>query len=565
LIDVFHFGLKYKNMNNSSDNIQDKLAQLKQSYRNQLPDKMEEIKSASIPPAKGNLADIRRYLETLEGLSHKLAGSGATFGFPEISVSARSLENACENFLNQDGLSKLDADKEISPFIDSLQMAVLEAVGENEGAPSESAGQESSDSNERLLLIISDNEPEVTRITQEMENSNFSIRQLDYDVDFESSLKELKPAAIIVEISPGREDESGLPKIEQLREREIFDGPLIVMAKSGDIHMRLQAARASADSFMEMPASTSNLVDILEQHLSPDGDEDFRILIVDDDISTAKYTEVILQGAGMIAEIVTDPMLVMDKLDDFGPELILMDLYMPGCSGQELAVVVRQQETYSTLPIVFLSGESDIDKQLIAMRSGGDDFLTKPIKPQHLISSVRTRVRRFRMLRSRMVRDSMTGLLNHTTTHEFLENEVARATRNKTSLSVAAIDIDRFKSVNDTHGHAVGDQVIKSLSRLLKQRLRSNDVIGRMGGEEFAAVLAGTSIEKAAEIFNGVRLAFSEIDHPSGDEKFSVTISCGIAEYPAFKTSADLLEAADTALYEAKNSGRNRVVLETGQ
>jgi len=100
---------------------------------------------------------------------------------------------------------------------------------------------------------------------------------------------------------------------------------------------------------------------------------------------------------------------------------------------------------------------------------------------------------------------SMSGLINNTTTHEFLDNEVARAQRNKSKLSVAAIDIEHFKSVNDNHGHAVGDQVIKSLSRLLRQRLRSIDVSGRMGGEEFAAILAGTSIEKTKRIFDGIR------------------------------------------------------------
>lgn len=552
-------------MKNPSDILQDKLSLLRQSYRTQLPVKIDEINKAARLPYDGNSADTRRFLETLEGLAHKLSGSGATFGFPEISVAAKALENACEEALNHSKLSAPAAIEATASLIVSLQDVVSEALSEDSLPGFDATIGASSNVTENILLIISDDETETSRLESDLVNSDFSVRHIKHGTDIESSLREIQPAAIVVDVAANRDDESGLPKIDQLRERDIFEGPLIVISDTGDIHMRLQAARASAETFMIKPVSSSDLLDVLEQHLSTEGDEDFRILIVDDDISTAKYTEVILQGAGMIAEIVTDPMLVMDKLDDFGPELILMDLYMPGCSGQELAVVVRQQESFSTIPIVFLSGEADIDKQLTAMRSGGDDFLTKPIKPRHLISSVRTRVRRFRMLRSRMVRDSMTGLLNHTTTHEFLENEVARAKRGKTSLSVAALDIDHFKSVNDTHGHAVGDQVIKSLSRLLKQRLRSNDVIGRMGGEEFAAVLAGTPIEKANEIFMGIRQAFSDIEHPSGDKTFSVTLSCGIAEYPSRETPVELLEAADKALYEAKHSGRNRVVLDTGK
>ncbi|MBT3238945.1 MAG: diguanylate cyclase, partial [Rhodospirillaceae bacterium] len=307
---------------------------------------------------------------------------------------------------------------------------------------------------------------------------------------------------------------------------------------------------------------TTDIVDILDQMVISSTGEDFRILIVDDDSSTARYTQTILQSAGMIAEFITEPLKIMETLEDYSPELILMDLYMPDCNGQELAAVVRQEESFSGVPIVFLSGEADVDKQLVAMRAGGDDFLTKPIKSNHLISSISMRVRRFRMLRSQMVRDSMTGLLNHTTTHEFLDKEVARAHRGKSSLTVAALDIDHFKAVNDTHGHAIGDVVIKSLSRLLKQRLRGTDIIGRMGGEEFAAVLADTTAEQAFGILDKIRQDFAAITHKSDAGNFSVTLSCGIAEYPKHQTSSELLEESDKALYEAKHGGRNRIVLD---
>lgn len=550
-------------MNTNSDTLQDKLALLRKSYRDQLPAKINEINEAANPPATDGEAERRAYLETLEGLAHKLAGSGATFGFPDISDVARSLEHGCEEIQNRQGLSLQDVIAATAPLIEALQ-GVVEDILTAEAA--QKSGNEVTtplEASQKILLILSDDGEEVARLGGEIENSGFRVQHVKFGDDLEGAVEKTRPSAIVVDALSNGEAVAGLSLIDQLRKKQNFDGPLIVISEGGGIKVRLQAARNNADAFMLKPVVASDLVDVLDQYLLSEGEDDFRILIVDDDISTAKYTEVILQGAGMIAEIVTNPMQVLDKLDEFGPELILMDLYMPQCSGQELAVVVRQQESYATIPIVFLSGEIDIDKQLVAMRSGGDDFLTKPIKPQHLIASVRSRVKRFRLLRSRMVRDSMTGLLNHTTTHEFLENEVARAKRDKSNLSVAALDIDHFKAVNDTHGHGVGDLVIKSLSRLLKQRLRSNDIIGRMGGEEFAAVLSGTSLEQAEEIFNGIRQAFSDIEHPSGDEKFSVTVSCGIAEFPNHDTPAGLLEAADKALYQAKNSGRNRVVIDS--
>jgi len=550
-------------MNTDSETIHDKLALLRQSYRDQLPTKIDEINEAARPPAIDDAAEIRRYLETLGGMAHKLAGSGATFGFPDISVAARCLEQGCEEALNLQASSLQAVTAATAPLVQSLQKSIADIFADT-GAQAPDLGRTvTAEVAGRVLLIVSDDDEEVERLSGDLENSGFVVRHANLGVDLESTINQLQPSGIVIEISAAGQASAELSEVLHIRQRELFDGPLIVMSDSGDIHMRLQAARANAESFMEKPLVGSEIVDLLDQHLSSVGEDDYRILIVDDDVSTAKYTEVILQGAGMVAETVSNPMLLLERLEDFGPELVLMDLYMPECSGQELAAVVRQQESFSTIPIVFLSGEFDIDKQLLAMRSGGDDFLTKPIKPQHLISSVRSRVKRFRLLRSRMVRDSMTGLLNHTTTHEFLENEVARALRNKTNLCVAALDIDHFKAVNDVHGHGVGDVVIKSLSRLLRQRLRSNDVIGRMGGEEFAAVLSETSKEEAEQIFNGIRQAFSDIEHPSGDKKFSVTLSCGIAEYPRYETPTGLLEAADKALYVAKNSGRNRVVLNT--
>jgi diguanylate cyclase (GGDEF)-like protein len=210
---------------------------------------------------------------------------------------------------------------------------------------------------------------------------------------------------------------------------------------------------------------------------------------------------------------------------------------------------------------VFLSAETSLDKQLSAMSLGGDDFLIKPIQAEHLIRAVSSRAQRSRVLRSFMVRDSLTGLLNHTRTKEQLDFEVARARRQNGALSFAMIDIDHFKSVNDTYGHPVGDRVIKSLSRLLQQRLRKTDVIGRYGGEEFAVILPNTDGPSAVKVFDVIREGFAQIRQRAEREEFGVTFSCGVAPFPVYANSAALSVAADKALYQAKQGGRNRMML----
>ena len=186
----------------------------------------------------------------------------------------------------------------------------------------------------------------------------------------------------------------------------------------------------------------------------------------------AAYRDAVLRGAGMITMTVTEPFDVLEAIESFLPELILLDLYMQPCSGTELTMMTRQNPALAGLPIVFLSNESETASQLDAMRRGGDDFLMKSMQPEHLVTAVVLRATRFRALRALIVRDSLTGLLDYTATKQALETEIARARRNKDPLTFALIDLAHFKSVNDHYGHQVGDWVIKSLARLLKQRLR---------------------------------------------------------------------------------------------
>jgi diguanylate cyclase (GGDEF)-like protein len=306
------------------------------------------------------------------------------------------------------------------------------------------------------------------------------------------------------------------------------------------------------------------LVDSLDTLTAHEAPEPYRILIVDDEPELAQFYEWTLQGAGMQTHAVSDPLKVMEPLTDFRPDLILMDVYMPLYSGLELAMAIRQQQDYVGIPIVFLSGETNVDKQLSAMNIGGDDFLTKPIRPDHLVSAVAARARRSRALRSFMIRDSLTGLLNHTTTKEQIEIEVARARRSHEPLAFAMLDIDRFKSINDTYGHLVGDRVIKNLARLLQQRLRSTDVIGRYGGEEFAVLLTGADSATAFRVLDEIRSGFAALKQQSAGAEFTATLSGGIATFPHFDAGAQLTDAADKALYAAKNGGRNKILLSEG-
>jgi diguanylate cyclase (GGDEF)-like protein len=196
------------------------------------------------------------------------------------------------------------------------------------------------------------------------------------------------------------------------------------------------------------------------------------------------------------------------------------------------------------------------------LRLGGDQFLTKPVNPVILATVVKTKIERYRDMLYSGRHDSLTGLLNHTAAKTRLD-EMLGNVGPVGQLAVAMIDIDRFKSINDNYGHPVGDQVILSLAWLLRGRLRSTDLIGRYGGEEFIVALPGVSAEGAARLLDRIRESFSTLPHAHTQGTLRATFSCGVAALPDYRSSTDLIQAADNALLEAKRSGRNRIIAAT--
>ena len=372
--------------------------------------------------------------------------------------------------------------------------------------------------------------------------------------DFTQALSRRHPAAVVLDhdfSGPGQ----GMELARQLQQSRETPLPVLFTCRhcTPTLEQRLQALRTGGQGFYD-ESDVHSLISHLERLLDPIPATAFKILIVDDSRAQATHAAGILNKAGMITQAANDPLQVMDVLAGFTPDLILMDMYMPGCNGMELAKVIRQQRQYINLPIIYLSGEEDRQRQLAAMAEGGDDFLTKPVDPGHLLATVKNRVLRARQLQNLIACDSLTGLLNHTHLLGALQDAVRHA--DSAPVSFVMIDIDHFKQVNDVYGHPVGDAVIRNLSLFLRQSLRKSDPIGRYGGEEFAIVLPDATAAQAAQILEDIRVNFARLIHDGADLR--VTFSCGIAEWHGQSVS-ELVTETDQALYIAKRSGRNQI------
>lgn len=409
------------------------------------------------------------------------------------------------------------------------------------------------------IVILDDDPDEAAMLSDQLMQFGYQVQPLSAPGELEAALQESAASYLLVRTRMNADACAANAAVVDALESS---GPTHIIYLSDEVTLdaRVQAIRAGAQSFLTSPFSVFDIVDKLEELGGEEKDQPFRVMIVDDDPQIARYHQAILNHANMDTIIVPHASETLNQLADFRPELILMDFYMPEIDGRELAAAIRQEAAYDSIPIVFLSAEDDRDMQQKVMRIGGDDFLTKPIRPDHLVSAILLRARRFRSLRAMMVRDSLTGLLNHTATKEQMESALSGAKRHLHDFSFAMLDIDHFKSVNDTHGHPVGDQVLRSLSLLLKQRLRTTDIIGRYGGEEFAIAMPETSVDNAVQVLDGVRESFAHIVQPSAAGSFQVTFSCGVAGFPGVEDAEEMTQAADRALYDAKNAGRNRVM-----
>lgn len=288
-----------------------------------------------------------------------------------------------------------------------------------------------------------------------------------------------------------------------------------------------------------------------------------RVLIADDTLVTRKMV------SSWVADMGHDPILAEDGAEALeiafrdGFDLAIIDWEMPRLTGME---VIRQLKGHPRTiygHLILVTGRSDQNSLIQALDGGADDFVRKPLVPAELVARVRAGARIVE-LRNKIIRlaetDPLTGAANRRSFLERAEAAAADAERRQRSLSVLLLDIDHFKAVNDTRGHAGGDEALKGLVTCCGTTLRPNDVLGRFGGEEFAVLLPETNPYSAVGIADRLRQAIEAMTVEHAGEAFRITASIGVAAVAADGLDA-ALRRADDALYAAKHAGRNRVEL----
>jgi two-component system, cell cycle response regulator len=245
------------------------------------------------------------------------------------------------------------------------------------------------------------------------------------------------------------------------------------------------------------------------------------------------------------------------------PTMALLDWLLPGLDGIDICRRIRKLGNGSYIYTVMLTAKNRKQDLLMAMEAGADDYLAKPVDPSELRARVMAGKRILELqqsLRFAATHDFLTGLLNRSEILADLQREFSRCGREGKPATVIMADIDHFKRVNDSLGHAAGDEVLKEIARRLKSDLRPYDVVGRYGGEEFLVILPGCDLSNGLRRAEQIRtrVATDPIQTPSGPVSATISMGVTVTAFSPDLTGADILHQADLALYKAKNNGRNR-------
>ncbi|MCW8877051.1 MAG: response regulator [Kangiellaceae bacterium] len=349
---------------------------------------------------------------------------------------------------------------------------------------------------------------------------------------------------------------------EQLGDEEIEVNriPLIYTAEEDNQADRLLALRSGGTGYLVEPISISGLLDLIERQYDIHADSPYRILVMEDSKAQARYYEKVLAKGHFDIRIVNNPEVLFEALRGFEPEVLLMDMQMPGCSGIELTRIIRQMPRYAYLPIIFLSAEESGKKQNQALLAGGTSFIVKPAQKEQLMFMATLYAKRFRGLNPQIGINPDTGLVFAPQFKQQISIEAARMTRNSGNAALAILQLDEAENLVKGASFSLINVAIQQLALLLKKRLRKTDILGHLETGQLGIILTTGTKSDWKTIMDEIRLQFAELPFHLQHQDKPLTVSVGLSALSTNSDAHKWFERSTQQLKLAMESGGDQIL-----
>ena len=368
------------------------------------------------------------------------------------------------------------------------------------------------------------------------------------------------PAVVLMDLDAADQPDAWIGFIAEISDRD-GDTPVLVATSAASLANRVAVARAGGFGLVRKPLSPAAAVSCAIGALGRTDLAGRHVLAVDDDNNALAALRQQLEPAHVEFTTLDDPRRFWETMEAVRPEVVLLDMHMPHYSGLELCRVLRSDERWARTTVLVLGDRMDSAANHLAHVAGADDFLAKPVVASDLLTRIANRLERLRIAEERAGVEPLTGVPTRKQSELSIESLLRLAIRYRQPLSVAAINVDGLRGVNEACGHAVGDAVLRRLGRLLRAGFRVEDVIGRWGGEQFIVGAYGMDKDDCVRRLHELLHTFQADVFRAGEAEVRVHFSAGVSAL--FSDGADLpslLHAAGDTLAQAKSMGRGRIL-----
>lgn len=545
----------------SNENSAAQLRELAVAYAGKVPEYCRQIESmwlkAGIPGAPGEVID------SLILQCHKLSGSAASYGLVEISALATSIEKAAKVLRiggqSDDSASETDTGKLIEKLVQLGTMVTPDQLADTAAGESKA----NSDRNVEPLIYIVDDDPEQgQRLALQLAPHGYrteSFTQLD---DLREAILTRSPEAIVADIIFPEGENAGIEAMAALRHAGRESLPVIFISRRSDAEARLAALRAGGRGYFTKPISLPSLAAKLHELTDKVDDQPYRIMVVDDDASTNMLHATILNKAGCMVSSITDPLKTMEEAFEFRPEMVFLDLYMPGADGLEIAMMLRQEESFMDVPIVFLSGEEDEEVKARAIKEGAASFLNKPVSANNLVEVASSRARQYRVraVKARYFGriDPVTGLFTRDYLFTHL-NQFCNETSKLPGLpALLMVEIDGYAYLLRT----IGEDHIRLLRARVAHQIRSclgsQDIAASYTDNSFLILSRQQDLQRLERFADIIHQAITAQPTEIMDHSFKLSASIGVSRVAGNDHNKDMSQAS-LACSLAQNEGGNQV------